>query len=198
MTPQIVTHFIWSCSMPIHPQFLTTSVHAGSDPEPVTGAVNTPLFFTSTYVQEAPGQPKVYDYSRAGNPTRAALEKGYAEIEGGKHAITFASGLAAEQAVVQMLDPGDEVIVCDDTYGGTGRLFRRILAKYQIKFHFVDMTDLRNFESFLSEKTKLVWIESPTNPLMRIIDIEAVCQRARLRGARVLVDNTFDTQPRCQ
>jgi cystathionine gamma-lyase len=177
--------------MAISQDMFTKAVHAGSDPEPVTGAVNTPLFFTSTYVQEAPGEPKVYDYSRAGNPTRTALEKGFAQIEGGNHAITFASGLAAEQAVIQLLEPGDEVIVCDDTYGGTGRLFRRLLAKYQIKFHFVDMTDLNNLNGYLTQKTKLIWIESPTNPLMRIIDIKEVCTRAKKFGAWVLVDNTF-------
>lgn len=177
--------------MAINPKFLTTAVHAGSDLEPVTGAVNTPLFFTSTYVQEEPGKPKIYDYSRAGNPTRAALEKGYAAIEGATHGITFASGLAAEQAVLQLLEPGDEVVVCDDTYGGTGRLFRKLHAKYHIKFSFVDMTNLNTLQQSITPKTKLVWIESPTNPLMRIIDIKAACTLAHKVGAWVLVDNTF-------
>jgi cystathionine beta-lyase/cystathionine gamma-synthase len=177
--------------MAIDPKFLTTAVHAGSDPEPVTGAVNTPLFFTSTYVQDEPGRPKIYDYSRAGNPTRTALEKGYAMIEGAAHGITFASGLAAEQAVIQLLEPGDEVVVCDDTYGGTGRLFRKVLGKYGIKFSFVDMTDLNKLQESITAKTKLVWIESPTNPLMRIIDIKSASVLAHKVGAWVLVDNTF-------
>jgi cystathionine beta-lyase/cystathionine gamma-synthase len=169
----------------------TRAVHAGAEPEPVTGAVNTPMFFTSTYVQDAPGVPKVFDYSRAGNPTREALERGYAVIEGAKYALTFASGLAAEQAIIQILSPGAKVLVCDDTYGGTGRLFRRLFAKYDILFEFIDMTDMEIVKNSISSETKLIWIESPTNPLMRVIDIQAVAHEAKKVGATVVVDNTF-------
>lgn len=177
--------------MNIDKNIFTRAVHAGAEPEPVTGAVNVPLFFTSTYVQDAPGQPKVFDYSRAGNPTRDALERGYALIENARFALTFSSGLAAEQAIVQTLNPGAKVLVCDDTYGGTGRLFRRLFAKYDITFDFIDMTDLNEVRKSLSEETKLVWIESPTNPLMRVIDIQAVAAEAKKVGALVVVDNTF-------
>jgi cystathionine beta-lyase/cystathionine gamma-synthase len=177
--------------MNIDKNIFTRAVHAGAEPEPVTGAVNVPLFFTSTYVQDAPGQPKVFDYSRAGNPTREALERGYALIEDARFALTFSSGLAAEQAIVQILNPGAKVLVCDDTYGGTGRLFRRLFAKYDITFDFIDMTDLNEVRKSLSKETKLVWIESPTNPLMRVIDIQAVAAEAKKAGALVVVDNTF-------
>jgi cystathionine beta-lyase/cystathionine gamma-synthase len=177
--------------MNVDKNIFTRAVHAGAEPEPVTGAVNVPLFFTSTYVQDAPGQPKVFDYSRAGNPTRDALERGYALIENARFALTFSSGLAAEQAIVQTLNPGAKVLVCDDTYGGTGRLFRRLFAKYDITFDFIDMTDMNQVRKSLSEETKLVWIESPTNPLMRVIDIQAVAAEAKKTGALVVVDNTF-------
>lgn len=177
--------------MDTNKNIFTKAVHAGADPEPVTGAVNVPLFFTSTYVQDAPGQPKVFDYSRAGNPTREALERGYAEIEGAQHALTFASGLAAEQAVIQTLSPGAKVLVCDDTYGGTGRLFRRLFAKYNIAFEFIDMTDREEVCKAMTADTKLIWIESPTNPLMRVIDIQGVATEAKKIGATVVVDNTF-------
>jgi cystathionine beta-lyase/cystathionine gamma-synthase len=153
--------------------------------------VNVPLYFTSTYAQESPGEYKVYDYARAGNPTRQALEDGYAAIEGGKHGLTFASGLAAEQACVQLLSPGDEVLVCDDTYGGTGRLFRRLFAKYDLKFQFVDMTDLTNVKKAVTAKTRMLWVESPTNPLMRVIDIRGVAKIAKAQSALLVVDNTF-------
>lgn len=177
--------------MNVDKNIFTRAVHAGAEPEPVTGAVNVPLFFTSTYVQDAPGQPKVFDYSRAGNPTRDALERGYALIENARFALTFSSGLAAEQAIVQTLNPGAKVLVCDDTYGGTGRLFRRLFAKYDITFDFIDMTDLNEVRKSLSAETKLIWIESPTNPLMRVIDIQAVAAEAKKVGALVVVDNTF-------
>lgn len=125
----------------------TICVHAGVEPEETTGAIMTPIFQTSTYVQESPGKPKLYDYSRGGNPTRTALENSLAALEGAKHAVSFSSGLAAVGAIAQLLNPGDHVLVCDDVYGGTGRLFRNIFAKYNINFEFIDMTDSKNVES---------------------------------------------------
>jgi cystathionine gamma-lyase len=173
------------------PSLETLCVHAGVDPEPRTGAIMTPIFQTATYVQPSPGKPLVYDYSRAGNPTRTALETALAALEAGRHAISFASGLAAEQAIVQTLDPGAKVIVSEDAYGGTGRLFRRLFAKYGIRFEFVDTADLPAVSAAVDGDTKLVWIESPTNPLLRIVDIAGVADVARRVGARVVVDNTF-------
>jgi cystathionine gamma-lyase len=169
----------------------TLCVHAGVEPEPITGAIMTPIFQTSTYVQQAPGEHKGYDYSRGGNPTRTALEKALAALEKAKYGISFASGLAAEQAVVQMLDPGAHVLVCDDVYGGTGRLFRRMFAKYGIEFEFIDMTDPKHVATRIQPNTKMVWVETPTNPLLKIIDVAAICSLARKAGAFSVVDNTF-------
>lgn len=169
----------------------TLCVHAGVEPEPVTGAIMTPIFQTSTYVQEGPGEHKGYDYSRGGNPTRTALEASLAALEGAANAITFSSGLAAVQAVVQTLDPGAHVIVCDDVYGGTGRLFRRLFAKYGITFEFLDMRDPAAVAAAVRSNTKLVWMETPTNPLLHLVDVEAVCAIARKAGAISVVDNTF-------
>lgn len=175
----------------LKPRFDTLCVHAGVEPEPVTGAIMTPIFQTSTYVQQGPGEHKGYDYSRGGNPTRSALEASLAALEGASHAISFASGLAAVQAVVQTLEPGAHVIVCDDVYGGTGRLFRRLYAKYGLSFEFVDMRDPANVARAVRKETRLVWIETPTNPLLHIVDIAAVCDIARKAGALSVVDNTF-------
>ena len=173
-------------------QFKTIAVHAGTEPEPTTGAIMTPIFMTSTYVQEAPGVHKGYDYSRADNPTREAQEKALAAIEGGaSKALAFASGLAAEQAVIQLLGPGDRVIVCDDVYGGTGRLFRRLYAKYNIDFQFIDMSDLELVRKTATANTKLIWVESPTNPTMKVIDIKAMSDVAKSVSALLIVDNTF-------
>jgi cystathionine gamma-lyase len=169
----------------------TLCVHAGVEPEPATGAIMTPIFQTSTYVQPTPGKPLLYDYSRGGNPTRAALETSLAALEAGRHAISFSSGLAAEQAVIQTLDPGAKVIVSEDAYGGTGRLFRRLFTKYGIHFEFLDTADLRALEAAVDQNTRLIWIETPTNPLLRIVDIPAVVAIAKKVGARVAVDNTF-------
>lgn len=175
----------------LKPRFDTLCVHAGVEPEPVTGAIMTPIFQTSTYVQQGPGEHKGYDYSRGGNPTRTALEASLAALEGASHAISFASGLAAVQAVVQTLEPGAHVIVCDDVYGGTGRLFRRLYAKYGLSFEFVDMRDPANVARAVRKETRLVWVETPTNPLLHIVDIAAVCDIARKAGALSVVDNTF-------
>lgn len=169
----------------------TVCVHAGVEPEPTTGAIMTPIFQTSTYVQSAPGEHKGYDYSRGGNPTRTALEAALAALERSRHGISFASGLAAVHAIAQLLNPGDHVLVCDDVYGGTGRLFRRLFAKYNIEFEFVDMRQPADLKSLMRKQTKLVWIETPTNPLLRIVDIRAVSEIARSHGALTVVDNTF-------
>lgn len=169
----------------------TVCVHAGVEPEPTTGAIMTPIFQTSTYVQSAPGEHKGYDYSRGGNPTRTALELALGALERAKYGISFASGLAAVHAIAQLLNPGDHVLVCDDVYGGTGRLFRRLFAKYGIDFEFVDMRRPEDLKSHFRPVTKLVWIETPTNPLLRIVDIRAMADLARAHGALTVVDNTF-------
>jgi len=169
----------------------TLCVHAGVEPEPKTGAIMTPIFQTSTYVQPTPGNPLMWDYSRGGNPTRAALEASLAALEAAPHAFSFSSGLAAEQAIVQTLAPGAKVIVSEDAYGGTGRLFRRLFARYGIRFEFLDTADLHAVEAAVDADTKLIWIETPTNPLLRIVDIAGVAAIAKKVGAKVAVDNTF-------
>lgn len=177
--------------MSIRPSDFTKVVHAGVEPDPRTGAIMTPIFQTSTYVQEAPNQHKGWDYSRAGNPTRDALEEAFAALENAKYGLAFSSGLAAEQSIIQILNPGDHVLVCDDVYGGTGRLFRRLFAKYNLSFDFIDMTQVKNVEAAVKPNTRLVWIETPTNPLLKVIDIEAVTRVAHAAKAVVVVDNTF-------
>jgi len=169
----------------------TAIVHAGSTPDPSTGAIITPIFQTSTYVQEAPDVHKGYDYSRAGNPTRAALEEALAVLEKGQYGLAFSSGMGATDAVIKLLQSGDEVIAGNDMYGGSYRMFSKIFTKFGIVFHYVDMTDLKNIEAVINEKTKLIWIETPTNPLMNICDIEAVCNLAKPQKIKVCVDNTF-------
>lgn len=170
----------------------TTCVHAGVAPDPVHGAIMTPIFQTSTYVQPAPGQPISYDYSRGGNPTREALEGSLAGIERAKHAISFGSGLAAVQAVIQLARPGDHILVCDDVYGGTGRLFRRLYADYGIEFEFADLAvPMETMQSLVRPNTRFVWIESPTNPLLKVIDIQQAAEVAHSVGAHLVVDNTF-------
>jgi cystathionine gamma-lyase len=169
----------------------TLCVHAGVEPEPITGAIMTPIFQTSTYVQSAPGEHKGYDYSRAGNPTRTALEASLAALEGAAHAITFATGMAAETAIAQILDPPTHVLLSQDAYGGTGRLFRRLFTKYGIEPEFIDLRDLDLVARRLSERTQLLWAETPTNPLMQIVDIEGLSRLAHRFGTKVVVDNTF-------
>lgn len=151
----------------------------------------TPIYQTSTFVQSAPGEHKGWDYSRAGNPTRDALEESFAALEGAKYGLAFSSGLAAEQAIIQILEPGSRIIVCDDVYGGTGRLFRRLFAKYQLDFQFVDMTSLDAVKKAVNEHTRMIWLETPTNPLMKIIDIAELSGIAKKAGATLVVDNTF-------
>ena len=170
----------------------TLCVHAGVEPDATHHAIMTPIFQTSTYVQDYPGQPKTHDYGRAGNPTRDALEQSLAALEAAKYGISLASGLAAVQTVAQLLKPGSHVLVCDDVYGGSGRLFRTLFAQYDIEFDFVNMTmPAEDFNACFKPNTQLVWLESPTNPLLKIIDIAAVSAAAHAAGALVAVDNTF-------
>jgi cystathionine beta-lyase/cystathionine gamma-synthase len=169
----------------------TKFIHAGVEPDPTTGAIMTPIFQTSTYVQSAPGVHKGYDYSRAGNPTRAALDNAVAAIENGKYCLTFSSGVAATDAVIKLLSPGDEVIAANDMYGGTFRIFTKIFSKFGIVFHFVNMQDAENIKSVINSKTKLIWTETPTNPLINITDIEAVSKIAKANNILLCVDNTF-------
>jgi cystathionine beta-lyase/cystathionine gamma-synthase len=174
-------------------KFATKAIHAGVHPDESTGAIMTPIYQTSTYVQDGVGNHKGYEYSRTLNPTRHALEKNIAAIENGRFGAAFGSGLAAIDCVVKMLNPGDEVISTNDLYGGTYRLFTTIFAKYGIKFQFVDMSEASNVANYVTEKTKLIWVETPTNPMMNIIDIEAVAKIAKKAGAMLAVDNTFAT-----
>jgi cystathionine beta-lyase len=174
-------------------KFGTKAIHAGVHPDESTGAIMTPIYQTSTYVQDGVGNHKGYEYSRTQNPTRHALEKNIAAIENGKFGACFGSGLAAIDCVIKMLNPGDEVISTNDLYGGSYRIFKTIFEKYGIVFHFVDMQDSSNVESFVNGKTKLIWVETPTNPMMNIVDIEAMSKIAKRAGAWLAVDNTFAT-----
>ncbi|RYD53425.1 MAG: cystathionine gamma-synthase [Sphingobacteriales bacterium] len=169
----------------------TKLIHAGVEPDPTTGAIMTPIYQTSTYVQAAPGDHKGYEYARTQNPTRNALQQALAAIENGTHALCFASGMAATDAVMRLLEPGDEVIVSNDLYGGTYRIFTKVFAKYGIVFHFVDMRDPTQIEAKMSPNTKLIWVETPTNPLLSVVDIEACATIARAHQLELLVDNTF-------
>ena len=172
-------------------KFATKAIHAGQEPDPTTGAIMTPIFQTSTYVQESPGKHKGYAYARGKNPTRVALEKCLAELEGAKYAICFASGMAATDAVIKLLKPGDEVITGDDLYGGTYRMFTKVYADFGIKFHFIDLNNPENIKKYITPNTKLIWIETPTNPMMNIVDIEACSKIARANNIILAVDNTF-------
>ncbi len=174
-------------------KFATKAIHAGVHPDPATGAIMTPIYQTSTYVQDGVGNHKGYEYSRTQNPTRHALEKNIAAIENGKHGACFGSGLAAIDCVIKMLNPGDEIISTNDLYGGSYRIFNTIFAKYGLIFHFVDMQNPAAVEALVNENTKLIWVETPTNPMMNIIDIEAMAQISKRAGALLCVDNTFAT-----
>jgi cystathionine beta-lyase/cystathionine gamma-synthase len=180
-------------AMTIKSSKFTVAVHAGTTPEPITGAIMTPIFQTSTFVQEAPGVHKGYDYSRADNPTRRALEEAFAAIEGAKYGLAFSSGLAAENAMMQILDPPGRVLVCDDVYGGTGRLFRRLFAKYGFDFQFIDMCNAKEVAAAATTETKMLWVETPTNPMLKVIDIRAMAKIAKKVGALLVVDNTFSS-----
>lgn len=172
-------------------KFGTKAIHAGADPDPSTGAIMTPIFQTSTYVQESPGTNKGYGYARGKNPTRDALQKNIAALENGKHCVCFSSGMGATDAVMRMLRPGDEVITGDDLYGGSYRLFTKIYENYGIKFHFINLTNAENIKEYINANTKLIWAETPTNPTMQIIDIEACAKIAKDNNLLLAVDNTF-------
>lgn len=172
-------------------KFNTKAIHGNQHHDPSTGAVMTPIYQTSTYAQSSPGEHQGYEYSRAANPTRTALENALASIENGTHGFAFGSGLAATDSVLKMLNPGDEIIAIDDLYGGSYRMFTRIYEKYGLNFHFVDMTNPENIIEKINTNTKLIWIETPTNPLMKIADIEAICNLVKDKNILVAVDNTF-------
>ena len=174
-------------------KFGTKAIHGGLEPDPTTGAIMTPIYQTSTYVQEGIGIHKGYAYSRSANPTRSALERNIAAIENGQYGACFASGIAAIDCVIKMLNPGDEVVSTNDLYGGTYRIFKTIFEKYGIIFNFVDMLDVQNIKNAVNENTKLIWVETPTNPMMNIIDLEATAKIAKEAGVMLAVDNTFAT-----
>src|SRR5580765_7205563 len=169
----------------------TKFIHAGAEPDPSTVAIMTPIYQTSTYVQEAPGKNKGYEYARSQNPTRKALEDALAVIENGKYGLAFSSGVAATDAVIKLLKPGDEVIAGNDMYGGTYRLFTKIFEKFGITFLYVNMQDVNNIKAAITSNTKLIWTETPTNPLMNITDIAAVAALAKPKNILICVDNTF-------
>lgn len=172
-------------------KFATKVIHAGIEPDPSTGAIMTPIFQTSTYVQAAPGEHKGYEYARTQNPTRSALEKNLAALENGVEALCFSSGLAAQDTVIKLLKSGDEIVSCNDLYGGSYRQMVRVYSRFGIESKFVDMSDAANVAAAISEKTKLLWIETPTNPMLNIVDIAAICAVAREKGVMTCVDNTF-------
>lgn len=173
--------------------FNTKVIHAGVEPDPATGAIMTPIYQTSTYVQESVGVHKGYEYSRTLNPTRAALEANIAALESGTYGACFGSGLAAIDCLLKMLEPGDEVISTHDLYGGTYRLFNTIFGKYGIKFHYIPMTDIDRLSSMINDKTRMVWVETPTNPTLGIADIPGIAEVTKQYDAMLVVDNTFAT-----
>jgi cystathionine beta-lyase/cystathionine gamma-synthase len=172
-------------------RFSTVCIHAGQEPDPSTGAIITPIYQTSTYVQEALGKHKGYEYARTQNPTRSALEANLAAIENGRAAFAFASGMAATGAVMTLLKAGDHVVVTDNTYGGTYRLFERVLRKYQFDFTYVDTSDLEAIEGAIRPETRMLFLETPTNPVLRLTDLAGACEIAHARDVMVVVDNTF-------
>ena len=172
-------------------KFATKVIHAGVEPDAQTGAVMTPIYQTSTYAQAAPGNHKGYEYARTQNPTRTVLEANLAALENGTHGICFGSGMAAMDAVLKLLSAGDEIVAINDLYGGSYRLITKVYERFGMKGHFVPMYNAEHFGQYMTEKTKLVWIETPTNPMLKIVDIEAICKIAKKNGAMVCVDNTF-------
>lgn len=174
-------------------KFNTKVIHGGQHHEKVTGSVNVPVFLTSTFAQKSPGEHSGYEYSRAANPTRQALEDALASIENGARGLAFGSGLAAIDCVLKLLNPGDEIIAVDDLYGGSYRMFTRLFEKYQLKFHFVNLENPENILPLINEKTKLVWLETPTNPLMKLVDIQKVAELIKGKDILLAVDNTFAT-----
>ena len=174
-------------------KFNTKTIHGGQEHDKAYGSVMPPIYQTSTYAQSTPGGHKGYEYSRTHNPTRNALENAFASIENGNHGLAFGSGLAAIDAVIKLLEPGDEVISTNDLYGGTYRLFTSVFKKFGIKFHFIGMENASNIESYINENTKLIWVETPTNPMMNVIDIKATSSIAKKHNVILAVDNTFAT-----
>jgi cystathionine gamma-lyase len=174
-------------------RFATTAIHAGQPPDPATGAIMTPVYLTSTYVQEAPGKHKGYDYARTNHPTRAALERNLAALEGAAHGLAFASGLAAETTLVASLQAGDHVVCGRDVYGGTYRLFTKVFENFKVEFTFINIYDLKELEGAIRRNTRMVWLESPSNPLLTVTDLAGAARLAHQAGARVVVDNTFAT-----
>ncbi|MFI5172753.1 MAG: cystathionine gamma-synthase [Chitinophagales bacterium] len=172
-------------------KFNTKVIHAGIEPDPSSGAIMTPIFQTSTYVQNAPGDHKGYEYARTQNPTRDALQKNIAALENGNFGICFASGLAATDGVIKLFSSGDEIVASNDLYGGTYRAFTKVYERFGMKFHFTDLSDVNNLSPLINDKTKMIWVETPTNPMLRIVDIEAVCKIAKEKNILVCVDNTF-------
>ncbi|MCX7926480.1 MAG: cystathionine gamma-synthase [Fimbriimonadales bacterium] len=174
-------------------RFATKAIHAGLEPDPATGAIMTPVYLTSTYAQSAPGQHKGYEYSRSDHPTRAALERNLAALEGVEYGLAFASGLAAENTVLNLLQSGDHVVATRDLYGGTYRLFERVWAKYGIEFSYADGEDIEALRQAFRPNTRMLWIETPSNPMLTITDLKAACELAHAHGALAVVDNTFAT-----
>lgn len=174
-------------------KFNTKTIHGGQITEKGYGAVMPPIYQTSTYVQKSPGNHKGYEYSRTHNPTRDALEKSIASIENGKYGLAFGSGLAAIDAILKLLEPGDEVISTNDLYGGSYRLFTKIFEKFAIKFHFTGMNEVDNIERLINTKTKLIWVETPTNPMMNVVDVKKISSLAKSKKILLVVDNTFAT-----
>ncbi|MGE0616155.1 MAG: cystathionine gamma-synthase [Bacteriovoracia bacterium] len=171
--------------------FGTLAIHAGQPPCPVTGAVMTPIYQTSTYAQKSPGEHQGYDYSRADNPTRKAYQDCVAALEGGKFGLAYSSGLGAIDAVIHLLKAGDHVVLCDDVYGGTFRIFDKVFKHLGIEFTLADLSDLKKAEAAFKPSTKLLWMESPTNPMLKLLDLRALCELGRKKGALCVVDNTF-------
>ncbi|MBC5993077.1 cystathionine gamma-synthase [Pontibacter cellulosilyticus] len=174
-------------------KFGTKAIHAGVEPDPATGAIMTPIYQTSTYVQRSPGDHKGYEYSRTHNPTRTQLQNAVAALENGTHGLCFASGMAAIDTIIKLLAPGDEVISTNDLYGGSYRIFTKIFQNYGIKFHFTNMADLSKVEALVNENTKMIWVETPTNPLLNIIDIKGCAGIAKKHNLLLVADNTFAT-----
>ena len=174
-------------------KFNTKTIHGGQSPDKAFGSVMPPIYQTSTYAQTTPGGHKGYEYSRTHNPTRHALEQSFASIENGNYGLAFGSGLAAIDAIIKLLNPGDEVISTNDLYGGTYRLFTKVFEKFQIKFHFIGMENADKIEQHINSKTRLIWVETPTNPMLNIIDIKAVSAVAKKHDVLLAVDNTFAT-----
>jgi len=174
-------------------KFSTKAIHAGQEPDPSTGAIMTPIFQTSTYAQHGLGGHKGYEYSRSGNPTRTVLEDCIAALENSEYGLAFASGLAAEQAILSLLKTGDHMVACDDLYGGTYRIFERILSRYQIETSYVSAASTQDYEKAIRPNTKLIWLETPTNPLLRLVDIKEIAEIAHRHNILVVVDNTFSS-----